>query len=306
MDYKKIIRNRETRIKLMQVLSFVPDKTMVRLQYHIKTGRKLNLKNPQRYTEKLQWYKLYYRDPLMAQCVDKYEVRKYVEGCGLGNILNECYGVYETPDEVNFDKLPDRFVLKDTLGGGGNGILICTDKSKLDKPETIDMLRGWVKPVNGKHPGREWVYDCGANRIIAEKYIPSDLEKGGLIDYKFFCFYGKIAYVYAIADRQVGQKAGLGIYTAEFERLPYRRADEKPLERNLQKPENYDQLKQTAEKLAAPFPHARIDLYDQDGKILFGEITFFDGSGYMKFDPDEFDFMMGKAFKLPEKGAGNV
>ena len=299
MDYKKIIKSRAVRIRIMQAMSFVPDKWMLSLQYKIKTGRKLNLKNPQRYTEKLQWYKMYYRDPVMKQCVDKYEVRKYVEQCGLGSILNECYGVYETPDKIDFDRLPDQFVLKDTLGGGGNGVIICRDKSTLDIPQTVKTMRNWGKPVSGKHPGREWVYDQGKNRIVIEKYIPSDPDKGGLIDYKFFCFNGKIAYVYGIADRKVGQKAGLGIFTPEFELLPYTRLDEKPLERTLEKPDNYEQLKQVAEKLAAPFPHARIDLYDQNGKILFGEITFFDGSGYMKFEPDEFDFMMGEKFILP-------
>ena len=115
MDYKKIIKSRAVRIKIMQAMSFIPDKWMVSLQYKIKTGRKLNLKNPQRFTEKLQWYKVYYRDPIMKQCVDKYEVRKYVEECGLGSILNECYGVYSSPDEIDFGKLPDSFVLKDTL-----------------------------------------------------------------------------------------------------------------------------------------------------------------------------------------------
>lgn len=299
MDYKKIIKSRAVRIRIVQAMSFVPDKWMLSLQYKIKTGRKLNLKNPQRYTEKLQWYKMYYRDPVMKQCVDKYEVRKYVEQCGLGSILNECYGVYETPDKIDFDRLPDQFVLKDTLGGGGNGVIICRDKSTLDIPQTVKTMRNWGKPVSGKHPGREWVYDQGKNRIVIEKYIPSDPDKGGLIDYKFFCFNGKIAYVYGIADRKVGQKAGLGIFTPEFELLPYTRLDEKPLERTLEKPDNYEQLKQVAEKLAAPFPHARIDLYDQNGKILFGEITFFDGSGYMKFEPDEFDFMMGEKFILP-------
>lgn len=117
MDYKKIIKSRKLRVRIMQALSFVPDKMMLKMQYRIKTGRKLNLRDPQRYTEKLQWYKLYYRDPLMAQCVDKYEVRKYVEECGLGSILNKCYGVYSSPDEIDFRKLPDSFVLKDTLGG---------------------------------------------------------------------------------------------------------------------------------------------------------------------------------------------
>ena len=144
------------------------------------------------------------------------------------------------------------------------------------------------------------------NRIVAERYIPSDPEKGGLIDYKFFYFNGKLAYVYGIADRKLGQRSGLVYFRPTFELLPYTRLDEKPLERTLEKPANYEQLKAVAEKLAAPFPHARIDLYDQDGKILFGEITFFDGSGYMKFDPDEFDFMMGSKFELPEKGVCNV
>lgn len=112
--------------------------------------------------------------------------------------------------------------------------------------------------------------------------------------------------MYGIADRKLGQRSGFGIFSPDFELLPYTRLDEKPLERTLEKPANYEQLKAVAEKLAAPFPHARIDLYDQDGKILFGEITFFDGSGYMKFDPDEFDFMMGSKFELPEKGVCNV
>ena len=106
------------RIKILRLLNFIPDKQMVRIQYKIKTGRKLNLKNPQRYTEKLQWYKLYYRNPLMLKCADKYDVREYVKNCGLDNILNECYGVYNTPEEIDFNKLPNKFVIKDTLGGG--------------------------------------------------------------------------------------------------------------------------------------------------------------------------------------------
>lgn len=301
MDYKKIIKSRSIRIKIMQALSFIPDKTMLQIQYKIKLRRKLNLKNPQRYTEKLQWYKLYYRDPLMAQCVDKYEVRKYVADKGYASILNELYGVYDDPKTVDFAKLPNQFVLKDTLGGGGNSVIICKDKGCLNISETIKKMTEWIKPVNGKHPGREWVYDQGKNRIIIEKHIPSDPDKGGLIDYKFFCFNGKAAYVYGIADRKVGQKVGVGIFTSDFELLPYTRLDEKPLERSLEKPANYEDLLACAEKLAAPFPHARIDLYDQDGKILFGEITFFDGSGYMKFGPDEFDFIMGKAFELPKE-----
>ena len=130
IDYKKIFKSRKLRLAILELLSFIPDKLMIKIQYYIKIGRKLNLKNPQRYTEKLQWYKLNYKNPLMIKCVDKYDVREYVKDCGLENTLNECYGIFNSPDEINFDALPNKFVLKDTLGGGGNSIIICDDKSK--------------------------------------------------------------------------------------------------------------------------------------------------------------------------------
>lgn len=301
MDYKRIIKSRSVRVQIMRMLSFISDYPMLKLQYRIKMGRKLDLKNPKRYSEKLQWYKLYYRDPLMAQCVDKFKVRDYIAKQGYESILNEVYGVYEDPRQIEFDKLPNQFVLKDTLGGGGNSVIICKDKSKLDIPQTVQTMRYWMQATSGKHPGREWVYDRGTNCIIVEKFIPSDEEAGGLIDYKFFCFGGRVVYVYGIADRKMGEKAGLGIFDRDFNQLPYVRLDEKPLERKLLKPNNYDELLTCAEALAKPFLHVRIDLYDQEGNIIFGEITFFDGSGYMKFDPDKFDFMMGEAFVLPGK-----
>lgn len=285
----------------MRMFSFVPDKWMVQIQYRLKTGRKLNLKDPKRYTEKLQWYKLYYRNPLMPICVDKYKVRQYVKNRGYGYILNSLIGVYDSLDEINFKDLPDQFVIKDTLGGGGNSVIICRDKKKLDIDAVKNSIRQWLEPTKGKHPGREWFYDNGTNRIIIEAYIDSDASSGGLIDYKFFCFDSKVAYVYGIADRVPGQKVGLGIFDENFKLLPYERADEKPLSRVLKKPENYDEMIRCAEKLSCGFPHARIDLYDQNNKILFGEITFCDGSGYMTFKPDKFDYLMGEAFKLPEK-----
>jgi len=301
VDYKKLIKSREVRVRLMRLLSFVPDRLMVQIQYYIKTGRKLNLKNPQRFTEKLQWYKLYYRDPLMQRCVDKFDVREYVRECGYGGALVELLGVYDTPEEIDFTSLPNQFVIKDTLGGGGNSVIICKDKETLDIPLTKERIKRWIEPVQGKHPGREWVYDQEKNRIIIEKYIDSDEQTGGLVDYKFFCFGGKVAYVYGIADRALADYVNLGIFTPDFELLPYRRIDERPLTRKLKKPINYEQMVACAEKLSRPFPHARVDLYNVDGKILFGEITFFDGSGYMKYDPDEFDFVLGNAFELPPK-----
>lgn len=299
MDYKKIIKSRAVRIKIMQAMSFVPDKWMLSLQYKIKTGRKLNLKNPQRYTEKLQWYKMYYRDPVMKQCVDKYEVRKYVEECGLGSILNECYGVYSSPDEIDFGKLPDSFVLKDTLGGGGNSVILVPDKSKLNIERVKQQMTQWVaESTSVKHPGREWVYDGMPHRIVAEKFISSNPETGGLIDYKFFCFGGRVACLYVMGNRENGLK--VGIYDRNFRKLDaYISYDEK-METEAQKPENFEEMCEIAEKLSAKFPHARIDLFDQNGVIAFGEITFFSGSGYTLFNPDEFDFQLGDFFQLPQ------
>ena len=171
-DYKRMINSRSARLKILHMLDFIPDSWMLRLQYRIKTGRRLDLKNPRRYTEKLQWYKLYYRDPLMAQCADKYEVREYVKRQGYEHILNDLLGIYESPEEIDFDALPEQFVLKDTLGGGGNEVLICTDKEKFDIPSAIETMRNWTQR-KGKHPGREWVYDGRPHRVIAEAFIPS-------------------------------------------------------------------------------------------------------------------------------------
>jgi hypothetical protein len=302
MDYKKIIKSRETRLRILRTLDFIPDKTMIKMQYFIKTGRRLNLKNPQRYTEKLQWYKLYYRDPLMQQCADKYDVREYVRSKGLGYILNECYGVYERVEDIDFDSLPDQFVLKDTLGGGGNSIIICKDKATFDFENAKKQMQKWLSiDSNKKNEGREWVYQGRKHRIIIEKYIESNPSEGGLVDYKFFCFNGEPKYLYVIADRILGQIAGIGIFNVNFELLSVIRTDERPLERNIEKPKNFDEMIDIVKIISKDFPHVRVDLYNQDGNIIFGENTFFDGSGYHKYEPDEFDYELGSYFKLPFK-----
>lgn len=298
MDYKKLIKSRAVRVHMMRLLSFVPDKWMVRLQYRIKTGRKLDLKHPKRYTEKLQVYKLNYRDPLMKKCVDKYDVREYVESAGLGHILNPVYGVYDRAEDIKWENLPQQFVAKDTLGGGGNEVFICPDKSKLDKEQFYQTISGWTKKVSGKHPGREWVYDDIPHRIVIERFIPSDPKEGGLIDYKFFVFQGKVQYLYIIADRDLGKGAGLGVFNKDFERLNVERQDEQPLTYPVAKPKHFEEMIAHAEKLAKKFPHARVDLYYPEEQIVFGEITFFDGSGYMTFKPDSFDFKLGEQFEI--------
>lgn len=303
MNYKKILKSQGLRFRILNLFSWVPDKTMVKIQYRIKTGRKLNLKDPKRYTEKLQLYKLKYRNKTMKRCADKYEVRKYIESKGLGNILNELYGVYDSPDEIDFNKLPKSFVLKDTLGGGGNSVILVADKSKINLDEIKEKMKHWVgKESHYKNPGREWVYDGQKHRIIVEKYLISE-DQDDLPDYKFFCFNGKTEYFYkrsgyaknhdggvmSFYDRNGNWLKGVG--------LDYCKTSPKkqPLCKEL------NGMMKIAETLSSDFPHVRVDLYNIDGRIVFGELTFFNASGYMIFTPDEFDFELGEKFKYGGK-----
>lgn len=306
LDYKKIISSRSIRQKVLRLFAWVPDKTMLKIQYRIKTGRRLNLKNPKRFTEKLQWYKLYYKNPLMIQCVDKYDVREYVKSKGLEEILIPCYGVYNTPDEIDWNALPNQFVLKDTLGGGGNSVIIVKDKAKADIYQLKEIARKWtLTKAHRKGSGREWPYYSGKNhRIIIEKYLDASEVNGGLIDYKYFCFDGKPTWVYIMADRDIGQGVGIGIYNSNFVKEEAQRADERPLKRIIEKPVTFELMKEISAKLSKGFPEARVDLYEVDGEVRFGEITFYDGSGYMTFNPDSFDEKFGEAFVLPEISRG--
>lgn len=300
IDYKKIIKSRSLRLKILRLLSFIPDKTMLKMQYRIKTGNKLNLKNPQRFTEKLQWYKLYYKNPLMIQCVDKYEVRKYVKSKGLENILIPCYGVYESVDEVDWDALPNQFVMKDTLGGGGVSVIIVKDKASVNIDQLKAKAAEWTSiDAHQKDGGREWPYYSGkSHRIIFEKYIDSDSNEGGLIDYKFFCFDGKVEAIYVMGNRNVGKEVSVTIVDRNFNVLDVKREGDKIFS-EIGKPDNFEELRSIAEILARDFPHIRVDLYDCKNEVRFGELTFYNASGYMKYKPDLFDFTLGECFKLP-------
>lgn len=306
MDYKKYIKSRSTREKILQMFSFIPDVPMVRFQYRVKTGNKLNLKNPKRFTEKLQWYKLYYKNPYMVQCVDKYDVREYVASKGLEKYLVPCYGVYDSVDDIDWEKLPKQFVMKDTLGGGGNSVIVVKNKDSCNIEELVEKGKKWTGiNAHKRGGGREWPYYSGKkHRIIIEKYINSETISGGLIDYKFFCFNGKAIYLYIISDRNLGNNSELGVFDINFKKIKAKRTDEEPLKREILRPDNFEEMKNVAQCLAGNFPEVRVDMYNVDGTILFGEVTFFDGSGYMKFEPDSFDFEMGEKFILPEKLRG--
>ena len=155
MNYKKIFKSKKLRFRILSFLKFIPDKQMLTLQYFIKHHRILNLKNPKRYTEKIQWYKLYYRNPYMQQCADKYTVREYVKSKGLGSILNELYEVFETPSQISFDKLPDRFILK--LSNGSSTNYVCDEKSNYNIEDIRNKFKDFMNQT-GSSAGREWVY----------------------------------------------------------------------------------------------------------------------------------------------------
>jgi hypothetical protein len=299
MNYKKIIRSRELRVKILSMLSWVPDAPMLKLQYRLHTGRKLNLKNPQRFTEKLQLYKLKYRNPDMLRCTDKFEVRGFVEDHGLGEILIPLIGIYNSVSEIKFAELPDKFVAKTTDGGGGNQIFICRNKEELSESEFFNKLNSWMaQPKVKKSAGREWAYENNfPRRILIEELIEDGVHRD-IPDYKFFCFNGKVEFIYGISNRQLGVAAQFGVYDRNFQKLEVDRLDERHQAVALAKPENFDCMVAVAEQLSADFPEVRVDLYNVSGKIYFGELTFYDGSGYMQFSPDSFDFELGKDWQL--------
>lgn len=297
MNYRNIIKSRELRIKILTLLDWVPNSVMLRLQYWLQTGRRLNLKNPKRFTEKLQLYKMKYRNKNMLRCTDKYEVRGFIEEKGLSDILIPIVGIYNSVEEIHYSSLPQQFVAKTTDGGGGNQVFICKDKDKISEQYFFDKLNAWMNMPKSKQSGREWAYENHyPRRILIEEMIGNG--KDDLIDYKFICFNGKVSYVYGITDRHLGVSAQFGIYNSNFNKLNVDRCDERHQEKVLSKPKNYDKMKFVAEQLSKEFPHVRVDLYNINGDIYFGELTFYDGSGYMSFNPDSFDEELGRNFNI--------
>lgn len=298
MDYKKLLPNKKMRLKILEATNFISDESMIRFQYKIKTGRRLNLNNPKRYTEKLQWYKLYYRDPLMTLCSDKYSVREYVKEKGLEDILNPLYGVYDDVDDIDFNSLPNSFAIKNTRGAGGN--IFVENKKDVDLEMIKQEADKWLKTKSVKY-GREWSYYDIQPRLVIEKLIDRD-ENNDIPDYKFFCFNGKVKYLYTMIDYTDNHDNGkCSFFTPDFKKLPYRRSEFSPIDKKLKKPENFEKMINIAEKLSENFPHVRVDLYNIKGNIIFGELTFYNASGYTVFEPDEFDYILGEKFVLPDK-----
>lgn len=294
MNYKRILKSRAIRITILNMLRFIPDTIMLKLQYRIKLNRSLNLNNPKRFTEKIQWYKMHYRNPIMHQCVDKYNVRNYVKLKGLEGILVHLYAHYSNIDSVEWEVLPPKFVMKTQNGGGGLNVFICEDKSKIDYKQIKNILQ--CKKKKTRQGGREWAYYHSDPGIVVEELLVNkDKPAAGINDYKFFCYNGKAKYIVVDIDRYIGHKRNF--YDREWNNL-HILSDCPASDREIEKPSNLEEMIAVAERLSDDFPFVRVDLYSVDSKVFFGELTFYPWSGYVQFYPDEWDYRFGEDFEM--------
>ena len=296
LDYKKLFKSRRTRTKVLAALRFIPDKQMIKLQYKLKLGRRLNLKNPERFTEKLQWYKLYYRNPVMKDCVNKYTAREFVKRKGLEHILVPLYAHYKWAEDVEWDRLPESFVIKTQHGGGGLNVVIVPDKSKVARDEVVTKLHYSAERLSETSGGREWAYGGMETGIVVEELLVNrENPAAGINDYKIFCYHGHAKYIIVDVDRYIGHKRNF--YDRDWNNL-HIASDCPSSDTEIEKPRNLDEMLRIAEKLSEDFPYVRVDLYHVDGRILFGELTFYPWSGYVQYTPDEWDYTFGDDFEL--------
>lgn len=273
---------------------FLPDKLFLEFMYRVKIGQKLHLDDPKTFNEKLQWLKLYNRKPEYIKMVDKYAVREYIAKELGEEYLIPLLGVWDDPDDIDFDSLPDKFVLK-CNHNSGTGMCICKDKSSLDIETVKKNLRKGLKQDYYKY-NREWPYKDVKRKIIAEQYMEDD-EKGELVDYKFMCFNGKVQCSFTCTERFSSSGLKVSFFDIDWNRLPFIRQYPQSTV-DIKKPKNYDEMVIMAEKLSKGIPFVRIDFYEINKKMYFGEITFFPGSGYEKFTPEEWDLKLGEMINL--------
>ena len=273
------------------------DKTYLKLQFRAQMGKWLDLENPQTFNEKLQWLKLYDRRPEYTMMVDKYAVKAYVAQQIGREYIIPTLGVWDRFEDIDFDTLPERFVLKCTHDSGG--LVICRDKASLDLQMAREKLEKSLKR-NFYFYGREWPYKNVKPRIIAETYM-EDSHTGELRDYKFFCFDGEAKTLFVATERQTtGEETKFDFFDMDYQHLPF--CNGHPNAHCLpEKPKCFDEMRRLAEKLSKGIPHVRVDFYEVDGKVYFGELTFFHWSGFVPFDPAEWDVTFGSWITLPEK-----
>lgn len=281
--------------KIKYTMRFLPDEMYIQLYYFANFKKFCNLKNPTTYNEKLNWLKLHDRNPLYTTFVDKYAVKEYV-----ARIIGEGYiiptlGVWEHFDEIDFDSLPSQFVLKCTHDS--EGLVIVKEKSTLDKSAAKDKIENCLRQ-NFYYIGREWPYKDVKPRIIAEKYMEDHVE-GELRDYKFFCFNGEPKAMFVASDR-ASDHVKFDYFDLDFNHLNIKQKYPHA-ERPLRKPKTFEKMIELARTLSKGVPHVRVDFYEVDGHLYFGELTLYHFSGFTPFEPNEWDNVFGDWLILPTK-----
>lgn len=280
---------------LNRVAVLFPDKLFLKLKFRLMMGEKLDLNNPKTFNQKLQWLKLYNRKPEYTTMVDKYAVKEYVANIiGVEHII-PTLGVWNSTDEIDWNALPNQFVLKTTHGGGGCDVIICKDKARFDKEAAKEKLNKSLKS-DIYWNFREWPYKNVPKRIIAEKFMTNngkDLE-----DYKIHCFNGEPKFILVCSNRYGGGAMIDDFYTPEWELMDVRRPGHPKSEKASKAPELLQQMLELSRILSKEIPFLRTDFYIIDNKIYFGELTFFPASGMSKYQPEEWDLHFGEMLKL--------
>lgn len=273
------------------------DKTYLKIYFKCKMGYKLNLKNPQTFNEKLQWLKLYDRNPEYTKMVDKYEVREYIKEKIGEKYLIPLIGVYDKFDDIDFDELPNQFVIKCNHDSGG--LVICKDKGKLNIEETRKKINKSLKR-NYYYSGREWPYKNVKPRIIIEKYM-EDSNKSDLIDYKLFCFNGIPKIVLVCSERFSSSNMCETWFDMNWKLIDMTESGHR-VDSTISKPKQLKKMVELSKKLSKNIPFIRVDWYEIGDKLYFGELTFYPASGFEKFEPKEWNKKIGDMLSIDKLG----
>ena len=290
-DYRFIIK-----ANLTHQFDSMPDDEFIIRKYRACLGEELNLKQPEGFNEKLQWLKLFDQRDIYTVCADKHAVKEYVANIIGAEYIIPTLGVWDSPNDIDFQGLPDRFVLK-CNHNSGLGMYICRNK---DEMNIHNVRHGLHKGLKQDYylTGREWPYKNIPHKIIAEQYMED--SSGGLIDYKVHCFNGEPRFILVCSDRFSGNGLREDFLTIDWQRLPVKRPNIKISEALMEKPAELEEVLELSKKLAKGFPFVRVDFYIINHKVYFSEMTFFPASGFAAFEPDEWDTTFGSWLTLPE------
>ncbi|MDE6230132.1 MAG: carbonic anhydrase [Muribaculaceae bacterium] len=294
MGIKSLIKSKKVRQSILRALRRVPGRVMLPLQYYAVLGRFPNIRKPRRFTEWVNWYKLYWHDPAMLPLTDKLKVRDYVAKKIGEEYLVPLLDVRRDAADIDFSSMPDGIVLKTTDGGNGDNVRVVTNRQSADMKAIVKEVNSWRDKCYADY-SREWAYrGCDSKVIVEPLLVDPDSADGSIDDYKLLCFNGKFRIMWVDKNRYSDHRRGFWDENLKF--LNDVRSDCPTFEEEPKLPANVADMVPLAEKLAEGFPFARIDFYNIRGKIYFGEITFYPWSGYVQYTPDEFDFRLGSYF----------